>query len=202
MLALSEASIIEKNKLSTDGVWLLALEAQIPGNTLYLVNNTEDVTLGGKRYVAFPFSLEDITEDGKELPNVRLTVLNATGTIQRYVEKNNGLGGMKVVLRVYHTSIPDVAEVEEYFVVTGVTCDVEWVTFTLGTDFSFTRRFPPVRMMKDYCPFKFKGVECGYRGAAQQCNKTLKRCRELGNNIRFGGEATIPQGGLYASNNI
>ena len=202
MLALSEASIIEKNKLSTDGVWLLALEAQIPGNTLYLVNNTEDVTLGGQRYVAFPFSLEDITEDGKELPNVRLTVSNATGTIQRYVEKNNGLGGMKVVLRVYHTSIPDAAEVEEYFVVTGVTCDVEQVTFTLGTDFSFTRRFPPVRMMKDYCPFKFKGVECGYRGAAQQCNKTLKRCRELGNNIRFGGEATIPQGGLYASNNI
>ena len=202
MLALSEASIIEKNKLSTDGVWLLALEAQIPGDTLYLVNNTKDVTLGGQRYVAFPFSLEDITEDGKELPNVRLTVSNATGTIQRYVEKNNGLGGMKVVLRVYHTSIPDVAEVEEYFVVTGVSCDVEWVTFTLGTDFSFTRRFPPVRMMKDYCPFKFKGVECGYRGAAQQCNKTLKRCRELGNNIRFGGEATIPQGGLYASNNI
>ena len=202
MLALSEASIIEKNKLSTDGVWLLALEAQIPENTLYLVNNTEDVTLGGQRYVAFPFSLEDITEDGKELPNVRLTVSNATGTIQRYVEKNNGLGGMTVVLRVYHTSIPDAAEVEEYFVVTGVTCDVEQVTFTLGTDFSFTRRFPPVRMMKDYCPFKFKGVECGYRGAAQQCNKTLKRCRELGNNIRFGGEATIPQGGLYASNNI
>lgn len=202
MLALSEASIIEKNKLATDGVWLLAIEAQIPDNTLYLVNNTENVTLGGKEYTAFPFSLEDITEDGKELPNVKLTVSNVTGTIQHYVEANNGLGGMKVVLRVYHTRIPDVAEVEEHFVVTGVTCDVEWVTFTLGTDFSFTRRFPPVRMMKDYCPFKFKGVECGYKGSAQKCNKTLKRCRELGNNTRFGGEATIPQGGLYASNNI
>ncbi len=202
MLALSEASIIEKNNLATDGVWLLAVEAQIPDNTLYLVNNTENVTLGGKEYTAFPFSLEDITEDGKELPNVKLTVSNVTGTIQRYVEENNGLGGMKVVLRVYHTRIPDVAEVEEHFVVTGVTCDVEWVTFTLGTDFSFIRRFPPVRMMKDYCPFKFKGVECGYKGSAQKCNKTLKRCRELGNNTRFGGEATIPQGGLYASNNI
>lgn len=202
MLTLSEAGIIEKNKLATDGVWLLAVEAQIPDNTLYLVNNTENVTLGGKEYTAFPFSLEDISEDGKELPNVKLTVSNVTGTIQRYVEENNGLGGMKVVLRVYHTRIPDVAEVEEHFVVTGVTCDVEWVTFTLGTDFSFTRRFPPVRMMKDYCPFKFKGVECGYKGSAQKCNKTLKRCRELGNNTRFGGEATIPQGGLYASNNI
>ena len=125
---------------------------------------------------------------------------NVTGTIQRYVEENNGLGGCKVIIRVFHTDIPDVAEVEEYFVVTGVSCDVEWVTFTLGTDFSFTRRFPPVRMMKDYCPFKFKGIECGYKGAASKCNKTLKRCRELGNNERFGGEPSIPQGGLYASN--
>ena len=187
MLNLSQASIIEKNKISPSGVWL--------------VNNTENLTLGGQEYTAFPFSLEDITEDSKELPNVRLTVSNVTGTIQRYVEENNGLGGCKVIIRVFHTDIPDIAEVEEYFVVTGVSCDVEWVTFTLGTDFSFTRRFPPVRMMKDYCPFKFKGVECGYKGAASKCNKTLKRCRELKNNERFGGEATIPQGGLYASNN-
>ena len=201
MLELSQASIIEKNKIATSGVWLLALEAQIPGSPLYLVNNTENLTLGGQEYTAFPFSLEDITEDSKELPNVKLTVSNVTGTIQRYVEENNGLGGCKVIIRVFHTDIPDVAEVEEYFVVTGVSCDVEWVTFTLGTDFSFTRRFPPVRMMKDYCPFKFKGVECGYKGAASKCNKTLKRCRELKNSERFGGEATIPQGGLYASNN-
>lgn len=200
MLELSQASIIEKNKISTDGVWLLALEVQIPGETLHLVNNTENVTLGGQEYTAFPFSLEDITEDGKELPNVKLTVSNVTGTIQRYVEASGGLGGCPVIIRVFQTNIPDVAEIEEFFVVTGVTCDAEWVTFTLGTDFSFTRRFPPVRIMKDYCPFKFKGLECGYKGGADRCNKTLARCRELGNNVRFGGEATIPQGGLYASN--
>ena len=200
MLELSQASIIEKNKISTNGVWLLALEAQIPDNTLRLVNNTENVTLGGQEYTAFPFTLEDITEDGKELPNVKLSVSNVTGTIQRYVETNNGLGGCPVIIRVFQTNIPDFAEVEEFFVITGVTCDAEWVTFTLGTDFSFTRRFPPVRIMKDYCPFKFKGLECGYKGSADKCNKTLARCRELGNNVRFGGEATIPQGGLYASN--
>ena len=87
MLRLSQASIIEKNKLATGGVWLLALEAQIPGSPIYLVNNTEDLTLGGQVYTAFPFSLEDITEDSKELPNVKLTVSNVTGTIQRYVEE-------------------------------------------------------------------------------------------------------------------
>lgn len=200
MLELSQASIIEKNKVSTGGVWLLALEAQIPGNTLYLVNNTENVMLAGREYTAFPFALEDITENGKELPNVKLTVSNVTGTIQHYVETNNGLGGCPVILRVFQTNIPDVAEIEEFFVVTSATCDAELVTFTLGTDFSFTRRFPPVRIMKDYCPFKFKGLSCGYKGGADRCNKTLARCRELGNSIRFGGEATIPQGGLYASN--
>ena len=78
MLELSQASIIEKNKIATSGVWLLALEAQIPGNPLYLVNNTENLTLGGQEYTAFPFSLEDITEDSKELPNVKLTVSNVT----------------------------------------------------------------------------------------------------------------------------
>ena len=139
------------------------------------------LTLGGQKYTAFPFSLDDITEDSKELPNVKLTVSNVTGTIQRYVEENNGLGGCKVIIRVFHTDIPDVAEVEEYFVVTGVSCDVEWVTFTLGTDFSFTRRFPPVRMMKDYCPFKFKGVECGYKGGCEQMQQdaeALSRAQE------------------------
>ena len=54
--------------------------------------------------------------------------------------------------------------------------------------------------MKDFCPFKFKGVQCGYKGDETECNKTLSRCRALGNSVRFGGEPTIPQGGLYASN--
>lgn len=199
MLTLSQASIIEKNKVATDGVWLMLLEVDIEGDTLRLVNNTEDVTFQGKVYTAFPFTLEDITEDGKQLPNVRLQVSNVTGTIQRYLEANQGLGGAPVRIYVMNTNVPDVAEIEEHFVVIGSSADVQWCSFQLGTDFTFTRRFPPVRIMKNYCPFKFRGLECGYRGVESHCNKTLANCRKLGNSARFGGEPTIPQGGLYVS---
>lgn len=33
----------------------------------------------------------------------------------------------------------------------------------------------------------FKGVNCGYGGAATVCNYTWDRCRQLGNQARFGG---------------
>lgn len=134
------------------------------------------------------------------MPNVKLSVANVTGTIQRLVEKNKGLTDCEVNIRIFNTNLPDIIELEETFIINASQSKADWVVFTLGTDFSFSRRFPPVRVMKDYCPFKFKSVECGYKGYAQNCNKTLKRCRELNNSVRFGGEPTIPQGGLYASN--
>ncbi len=200
MLTLSTASIIEKNKISSTGAWVMALELHHPEGNILLVNNTEDLTLGGKQYTAFPFKLEDINEDTKQMPNVKLSVANVTGTIQRLVEKNKGLTDCEVNIRIFNTNLPDIIELEETFIINASQSKADWVVFTLGTDFSFSRRFPPVRVMKDYCPFKFKSVECGYKGYAQSCNKTLKRCRELNNSVRFGGEPTIPQGGLYASN--
>ncbi len=35
-------------------------------------------------------------------------------------------------------------------------------------------------MQRIFCDFIFKGVECGYKGASEECDKTLKRCRGLG----------------------
>ena len=89
MLTLSTASIIEKNKISSTGAWVMAIELHHPEGNILLVNNTEDLTLAGKKYTAFPFKLEDINEDTKQMPNVKLSVANVTGTIQRLVEKNS-----------------------------------------------------------------------------------------------------------------
>lgn len=200
MLSLSTASIIEKNRIATSGAWVMAIELHYPEGNILLVNNTENLTLGGKHYTAYPFKVEDINEDAKQLPDVKLQISNVTGAIQRLLEKNKGLTNSEVNIRIFNTNIPDVVELEETFIVNGAQAKADWIVFSLGTDFSFSRRFPPVRVMKDYCPFKFKSVECGYNGHAQNCNKTLKRCRELNNSVRFGGEPTIPQGGLYASN--
>lgn len=200
MLPLSTASMIEKNQISATGVWLMLLDITYNNEAVRLVNNTENIQFKGNTYIAFPFHLADVNKNQTDLPNVKLSVSNVTRTIQRMAETNKGFTGADVIIRVVNTSIPDVCELEEHFVITGAQANAEWMEFTLGTDFSFNRRFPLIRVMKDFCPFKFKGIQCGYKGDASECNKTLARCRELGNSTRFGGEPTIPQGGLYASN--
>lgn len=200
MLSLSTASILEKNKVATDSAWLMLLDIEYEANHVRLVHNTENIEFQGNTYIAFPFSIADINENSTDLPNVKLSVSNVTKTIQRMAENNKGFTGAKVKVSIINTNVKDIADLEEHFVITGANATAEWMEFTLGTDFSFARRFPLIRIMKDYCPFKFKGVQCGYKGNQTECNKTLSRCRELGNSVRFGGEPTIPQGGLYASN--
>ncbi len=159
-----------------------------------------DITFQGNKYIAFPFKLADVNHNSTDLPNVKLSVSNVTKDYQRLRrEDNQGFTGANVIVRVINTNIPNVCEVEEHFVITGSVANAEWMEFTLGTDFSFTSvSLGPHH--ERLCPLSSKGVQCGYKGNESECNKTLSRCRALGNSVRFGGEPTIPQGGLYASN--
>lgn len=40
---------------------------------------------------------------------------------------------------------------------------------------------------------KFKDERCGYAGSEVKCDKTLKRCKELGNSLNFYGFPSIPK---------
>jgi len=49
----------------------------------------------------------------------------------------------------------------------------------------------------EICPHHkehFKGIECGYKGKETRCNGTYKRCLELENATRFGGELGLSPG--------
>lgn len=53
-------------------------------------------------------------------------------------------------------------------------------------------RFPRRRMYSNYCPWVFKGPECGYTGTSYNfCPKNLEACKE-----RFGEDANLPFGGF------
>lgn len=198
-MELSTAAILEKNRVSTDGVWLLLCTITPAGESpIRLVNNNENIVFQGLTYYMFPFELSPVKESGTELSNTTLSVSNVTGAIQQIVEQYDGIIGAEVNIKVINTNLTDYIAAEENFIVVGTSADRERVTFKLGTDFIFTRRFPNTRILKDYCPFKFKGPQCGYSGNIATCNKTLTDCRGRGNSERFGGEPTIPQGGLYA----
>lgn len=204
MNTLSAAAIIEKNKLSSDGAWLILLELDIAGLTepIRVVRNTEDITWNGVTWVAFPFELGEISEDSQgQLPSLSLKISNVTGVIQQYIEMSNGGVDSTAIIRVVHSLHLDLStpEIEETLAVQSVTADTNWITVNLGPDFTTQLRVPADRYMKDFCPFKFRGLECGYAGSDTSCNKTLDACRAKGNSVRFGGEPALP-GGAYASN--
>ncbi|MBP2663380.1 MAG: minor tail protein [Firmicutes bacterium] len=205
MLNLSVAGMLEKSQLSSDGVWLLLVEVEIPevDEPLRLVRNNEDITWNGYTWTAFNFKLGDITEDNKGRPqSVPLQISNITQSVQAYVEANSGLTGQTVTLRVVHSQHLDNTspELEEIFTVQSTTCDSKWVTFYLGCEISIQRRFPARRVLKSFCAWRdqYKGIECGYNGSMTECDGTLESCRNRGNSSRYGGEPSIPEGGLYA----
>lgn len=195
---LSTAAIIEKNKVSTSGVYLLLMTIRYKEEEpIRLVLNNEEIVFKGDTYYPYYFSLSDVKRTSSEMPSATLTVSNITGTIQKILEAYDGANGAKVKAAVINTNLSNEILEEENFVVTGATAKKDVITLKLGCGMSLDKRYPTYRIMKDWCPFKYKGVECGCTSSKTTCNKTLTDCRERNNSKRFGGCPTVPQGGLY-----
>lgn len=202
MHPLSIAAVLAKNSISDTGVWLILLDVLIGGDTLRLVYNNENITWGGRVYTAFPFEMDVVNEDAQgELPTLNIRVSNVTRALQYYISASNGCVGGSVTLRVLHSNHLDQEEpeVEEVWAITKVVSNAQWVTFTLGADYPTTSRRPLNRFLKNFCPFEYKGVECGASSPLVTCNHSLADCRARGNSVRYGGEPAIPMGGLYAT---
>ena len=201
MLTLSQAAQLEKEKLNGESAWIVLLEIQVAGlDTIYICRNTENITWDSKEWIAFAFELEDIKEDSKgEIPNLTLRVSNVSLALQSYIEQGNGGVGAKVIFRVVLSKHLDAAEaeLEEEFICNSTSIAEQWVTFNLGCGDPRMKRIPSRRYIKNFCPFKYKGIECASTSLETLCNKTLSNCRERNNSIRFGGFQSIPQGGIY-----
>lgn len=202
MLSLSAVAKREKNKLSTNSVFIILLDIVLDeDDTVRICYNTEDVTWNGHLYQAFPFTLGEVSEttDGSE-PNVDLQVDNTSRALQSVVEAANGANNYPVIIRVVNTENlnSSTPELEEYFTVQKTTVTEKFITFTLGCEYSARTRRPMNRYMKNNCPFKFKGIRCGYNGANTSCDHSLTDCRNNNNSTRFGGFPGIDQKGVYA----
>lgn len=200
MLTLSAVAKREKNELYTDSAFIILLDILLGDEVARICYNTEDITWNGNVYQAFPFDIGDISEnsDGSD-PNVQLRVDNTSQALQYIVEENQGANGTEVIIRVVNTEALDntESELEEHFVVTKTSVDKQYITFTLGTEYSSRTRRPLYRYMKNSCPFKYKGIRCGATSALTYCNHTLTDCRLRNNSERFGGFQGIDQRGVY-----
>lgn len=200
MLSISAIAKEEKNKLSTDSAFIILLDIIIPDDVIRVCYNNEDIVWNGNLYQAFPFTLGEVSEatDGSD-PNIELKISNVSQTLSSYVESSGGAVGMDVILRIvntYNLSSSD-PEAEEYFTVTSSNATQDWITFNLGAEYSARTRRPLKRYMKNNCPFRYKGLRCGYNGDQEKCSHTLADCRAHGNSKRFGGFVGIDQKGVY-----
>jgi len=193
MLPLSSFAIGEKNKLSSDGAWILLLEIISPVTSTYIrvCTNNEDITWNSETWYAFPFEIDDIGESAKgTIPQLTVRVSNITRVIQTQVEDEKGGVGSNVRIMAVHSENLDEAtpEIDIPFEVVGASFDEKWASFILGVPSPFKKRFPRNRVLATFCNYKyFKGTRCQYTGGETECDRTLARCRELGNSLRFGG---------------
>ena len=200
MISLSDAAKLEKNKLSSGGAWIILIELQFGSTTYRICKNNEDVVWNGETWVAFPFELDAKTDTSQgEIPSFVIRISNVNRIMQSYAEQGDGAIGKKVILRLVHSEHLDLTEpeIEETFTITKVDCDSAWVHITLSLLNPFLREFPRQKFTKNFCRFKFKGPRCGYTGSDTSCNHTLADCKAKGNEKRFGGFPSIPQGGIY-----
>jgi len=202
MRDLSAAAKLEKNKLASDGAWIILLEINLESvDTIRICRNTENIVWNGHTWTAFSFELDDRTESAMgEIPSITIRVSNVLRTIEYYLQQGNGGVGAEVIVRVVHSKHLDLTEpeLEEHFEVLHTKSDAMWVHFILGAPNPMLGRFPRPRYIPNFCRFaaarQFKGEGCGYTGPDTTCEGTLAACRAKGNSQRFGGSPGVATG--------
>jgi lambda family phage minor tail protein L len=189
-------------------------------------NLVTDVVWQGNTYVAFPIEASGFEWSGRgQLPRPKLTVANVLGTISALVVANDDLIGCKVTRirtlakfldavnfpgSVNATADPTAEFARDiYYIDRKGNENRETVDFELAASIDLAGvQLPRRQIVQNYCPWKYRGSECGYTGTnyfdtndapvasagLDVCGKRLSSCR-----ARFGQTAELPYGGFPAA---
>ncbi|WP_418186724.1 DUF1833 family protein [Aliarcobacter lanthieri] len=200
-LQLSPIAKVEKNKLTQDSVFLSLLEITIPTitDTIYLVSNNEDINWRGEVWQRFPFEVGEISEaSNAEVSQITVTVSNVNNMIGQYIRqyehfvKTNPFEPIRVKFYIVNSKeLDNNTPIVQYDMVLSSPTVSDTVVFSVSSKNIFASKIPKSRMLRNSCRFKFKDNFCRYLGDETECNKSLARCKQLGNSARFGGSPTI-----------
>jgi lambda family phage minor tail protein L len=171
------------------------------GENLRFAGYDTEITYDGELYQKFPVTHDVIAENTRgEIDSTKVQLSNISRLIEYYLQ-NYDLRGKRISIKMVYFDLlndPD-AHVEFSNYVDSYQSDVKNVVFNLMSKFDVLDVTVPGRtFIKSHCQWIFKSDECGYTGAETSCNRTRGRCRELGNQRRFGGFPSIPGGVAYA----
>lgn len=121
-------------------------------------------------------------------------------------------GGDTLIEQTFNdTSDPDAKIVETWYIDRVSSENPQFVEFELAPKIDLTNLAIPRRTIEEFCPWRYRGEECGYQGdacftvtdqvitggtladrkAADSCGKRLSSCR-----LRFGTQLDLPFGGF------
>ena len=192
--------IEEKNKKTNEPIYLYEIVEYDGTNNLYFAKWNENITFDGQEYVALPISHNDIGENSQnEVDEVQISIANVSRFIQFYLEQYD-LRNIKVIITVVWLETldnPD-AKISWTYYIDNYRANEQRADFVLRPKMEALSVSLPFRTYsRNYCQWKFKGVECAYAGGEGECNKTRQRCKELDNYNRFGGFPAIPGRTIY-----
>lgn len=207
-LDISTTAIVEKNRLTSNGVFLLLLDIYRPYHEgqppLRLVFNNENIVWNTIQYIAYPFSLSSFNETKTgELPSVSLGIKDIQRIVIPYLDSYGGGTGSKVTISIINSLLLDETVPFISYTFDIIKCEVDSnckVVFTLGCEDLSQYRSPIDRFLKQHCRYKlFKGPLCKFVGEATTCNRTYTQCKSLGNQTNFGGFLGIGSKGIYSN---
>jgi phage-related protein len=193
MRTLSNALLIEKNKLATSYPWvpLIHFSFTAPIGHIYLAANTENVTYQAQVYTAFDIQVElpaDATEE--KIPECKIIVANQSRAFESMIVDTLGGVDTPVTITLVNTNnlADDYSDLTWGFTILQSTCNSKEVQLDCSLYSPLDKRFPPDRYFGTTCRYKyFKGVECKYAGAVSVCNRSFDSCKALSNLTNFGG---------------
>jgi len=200
---LSVASVIDKNRVSSDTPWVILLEIHITDpNTREVVEvirtakNNENVIFGvdddgaPRVFLAGNFTI-NIDQRQNEAPSVSVTAQDQTRYIEQRMDDMAGGVFSECVMFVVNTDrLDQPAEIEETFQIISSGAKNYVASFSLGSENPLGIQFPKSRQWKDRCTWRFRGYGCQYAGPLATCDYTkdgANGCIAHNNVKRFRG---------------
>lgn len=191
--------VTEKNKEFNAPISLFIVhDYDGQGTNLRFAACDEDIVFDGQTYQKFPINYDVIGENtGGAIDIVRVTLGNVSRYIQALFEDPNiELRGKKVTIKTVWADKLDEPDchIDDIYYIDSYSADQENAEFILSSKFDVQKIMLPGEVyLRGHCRYKtFKGTRCGYTGAETECDRTWQRCKELGNQQRFGGFPSIP----------
>lgn len=201
---ISIATVLEKNKISSENALVFSLELRVIDpfsfnsvETIYLVNHTEDLIIEGQKYVRMPFNL-DLSDEAGEVKNITLSIQDQVGLCTPYLRQYRGLVGSEVKVSIVTVAPEEETatsiDFSEMYTIESSSAANYVVSLELGAENPLSKMCPRRTQLRDRCSHQFKSDECGYVGEATSCDLTLmgsNGCVALGNEKRYGGLPSI-----------